>query len=146
MSRALFDAIPVGPELSVPKVPGAGTPAASRAPRARWERCSPLRRSVGRSSIRWCCPTVCRRCPPWLPRSCRTRATRVAAAPAVVSPAALAKLPVVNGLDLSAYPDSPLKVTDIRDNPSTCWWWAKTSGEERARVQVISGPTVPIAS
>ena len=34
----------------------------------------------------------------------------------------------------------------MRDNPSTCWWWAKTSGEERARIQVISGPTVPIAT
>jgi Type VII secretion system ESX-1, transport TM domain B len=62
----------------------------------------------------------------------------------VVAPASLAKMPVVNGLDLSAYPDGPLKVQDIRDNPATCWWWEKTNGEERARTQVISGPTIPV--
>ena len=28
MSRALYDALPVGPELTVPRVPGAGQPAA----------------------------------------------------------------------------------------------------------------------
>ena len=31
-------------------------------------------------------------------------------APVVVAPASLAKMPVVNGLDLSAYPDGPLNV------------------------------------
>jgi type VII secretion protein EccB len=67
-------------------------------------------------------------------------------APVVVAPASLAKMPVVNGLDLSAYPEGPLKVQDIRDNPATCWWWEKTGGEERARTQVISGPTIPVAA
>ena len=39
MSRALFDALPVGPELSVPKVPNAGQPGDdSRAHPDRWER------------------------------------------------------------------------------------------------------------
>jgi type VII secretion protein EccB len=61
-----------------------------------------------------------------------------------VEPAALAKMPVVNKLDLSSYPDNPLNVMDIRENPATCWWWEKTSGENRARVEVISGPTIPV--
>ncbi len=64
----------------------------------------------------------------------------------VVAPASLAKMPVVNGLDLSAYPDGPLSPVDIKENPATCWWWQKTAGEERARVQVISGPTIPVSS
>jgi type VII secretion protein EccB len=67
------------------------------------------------------------------------------AKPVTVEPAALAKMPVVNKLDLSSYPDNPLNVMDIRENPATCWWWEKTSGENRARVQVISGPTIPVA-
>ncbi|MEQ0747261.1 type VII secretion protein EccB [Mycobacterium tuberculosis] len=29
-------------------------------------------------------------------------------------------MPVVNRLDLSAYPDNPLEVVDIREHPSTC--------------------------
>jgi type VII secretion protein EccB len=72
--------------------------------------------------------------------------TPAGSSPVVVSPASLAKMPVVNGLDLSAYPDSPLSPVDLKENPATCWWWQKTAGEERARVQVISGPTIPVAS
>jgi len=34
---------------------------------------------------------------------------------------------------------------DIRENPATCWWWEKTNGETRARVQVVSGPTIPVS-
>ena len=37
MSRALYDSLPVGPELSVPKVPDAGKPATSPVHRDRWE-------------------------------------------------------------------------------------------------------------
>ncbi|OOK73388.1 hypothetical protein BZL30_5072 [Mycobacterium kansasii] len=63
-----------------------------------------------------------------------------------MEPSALAKMPVVNRIDLSAYPDEPLNVLDIRENPSTCWWWERTRGENRARVKVISGPTIPVAT
>ena len=146
MSRALFDAIPVGPELSVPKVPGAGGPAdfpgapgpvgtVFTTPQIS----GPQQYSVVLSNGVQTVSAV-------VAQILQNAGNPGGAAPAVVSPAALAKLPVVTGLDLSAYPDSPLNVTDMRDNPSTCWWWAKTSGEERARVQVISGPTVPIAT
>jgi hypothetical protein len=55
-------------------------------------------------------------------------------------------MPVVNGLDLSSYPDGPLNVADIRENPATCWWWEKTAGEDRARIHVVSGPTVPVGA
>lgn len=65
--------------------------------------------------------------------------------PVTVEPSLLAKMPVVNKLDLSSYPDNPLNVMDMRDNPATCWWWEKTSGESRARVEIISGPTIPVA-
>jgi type VII secretion protein EccB len=65
--------------------------------------------------------------------------------PVTVEPSALAKMPVVKKLDLSSYPDTPLNVMDIREKPATCWWWQKTAGESRARVQVVSGPTIPIA-
>ena len=147
MSRALFDAIPVGPELSVPKVPGAGGPAdfpgapgpvgtVFTTPQIS----GPQQYSVVLSNgVQTVTPVVAQILQ-------NAGGTPASAAPKVVAPSALAKMPVVTGLDLSAYPDGPLSVTDIRDNPATCWWWAKTSGEDRARVQVISGPTVPIAA
>jgi type VII secretion protein EccB len=62
-----------------------------------------------------------------------------------VAPPVLANMPVVNGLDLSPYPDSPLNLVNIRDNPATCWWWERAAGENRSRVQVVSGPTIPVA-
>jgi type VII secretion protein EccB len=146
MSRALFDSLPVGPELSVPKVPDAGKPAAfAGAPGpvgtviVTPQISGPQQYSVvlvdGVQTVNSVVAQIL-----------QNAGTPAGNTPVVVAPAALAKMPVVNGLDLSAYPDGPLIVQDIRDNPATCWWWEKTGGEERARTQVISGPTIPVAA
>ncbi len=143
MSRALFDAVPVGPQLAVPAVPDAGHPAQfPNAPGpvgtvfATPQLSGPQQFSVVLSNgVQTVSPVVA--------RILQNAGAANQAAP-VVAPAALAKMPVVSGLDLSSYPDSPLKVADIRDNPSTCWWWERSGGEGRARVQVVSGPTIPV--
>jgi type VII secretion protein EccB len=146
MSRALYDALPVGPELSVPKVPDAGKPAGfAGAPGA-----------VGTVIVT---PQISgpQQYSVVLPEGVQTVNAVVAqilqnaefstrTAPVTVAPASLANMPVVNGLDLSAYPDGPLSPVDLKESPATCWWWQKTAGEERARVQVISGPTIPLSS
>ncbi|WP_343710644.1 type VII secretion protein EccB [Mycobacterium sp.] len=146
MSRALYDSLPVGPELTVPTVPDAGGPA--NFPNAPGpvgtvivtpQISGPQQYSVVLTDgVQTVTPIVAQ----ILQNTGNTPGGR----PITVAPSALAKMPVVNGLDLSAYPDSPLNVVDIRDNPATCWWWEKTVGEERARVQVVSGPTVPVAN
>jgi Type VII secretion system ESX-1, transport TM domain B len=51
-------------------------------------------------------------------------------------------LPV--GPELSVYPDGPLNIVDMKDNPATCWWWEQATGADRAHVEVVSGPTVPV--
>ncbi len=146
MSRALYDALPVGPELSVPKVPGAGLPAAFAGapgpvgtvivtPQISGPQQYSLVLSEGVQTVN-----------PVVAQILQNAGTPAGNSPVVVAPASLAKMPVVNGLDLSAYPDSPLTPVDLKDNPATCWWWQKTTGEERARVQVISGPTIPVSS
>jgi type VII secretion protein EccB len=146
MSRALYDALPVGPELTVPRVPDAGKPA--RFPGAPGpvgtvivtpQISGPQQYSVVLDDGVQTVTAV-------VAQILQNAGSSAGGSPVVVAPASLAKMPVVNGLDLSAYPDGPLSVEDIRDNPSTCWWWEKTRGEERARVQVISGPTIPVAS
>ncbi len=146
MSKALYDALLPGPELSVPKVPDIGTPAdfpgapgpvgtVFTTPQIS----GPQQYSVVlRDGVQTVTPVVA--------QILQNSGNATAAAPKVVEPAALAKMPVVNGLDLSAYPDGPLKVVDIREDPSTCWWWEKTNGEERARIEVVSGPTIPVAA
>jgi ESX secretion system ATPase EccB len=146
MSRALYDALPVGPALSVPKVPDAGRPAGfSGAPGpvgtviVTPQISGPQQYSVVLSDgVQTVTPVVA--------QILQNAGTPAGNSPVVVAPAKLAKMPVVNGLDLSAYPDGPLNVVDMRENPATCWWWEKTNGEERARVEVVSGPTVPVAT
>jgi type VII secretion protein EccB len=143
MSRALYDSLPVGPELSVPKVPDAGKPAFVGAPGpvgtviVTPQISGPQQYSVVLADGVQTVTAV-------VAQILQNAGTPAGNAPVVVAPASLAKMPVVNGLDLSAYPDGPLSVQDIRENPATCWWWEKTGGEERARTQVISGPTIPV--
>jgi hypothetical protein len=67
-----------------------------------------------------------------------------AAVPVVAGPV-LAKLPVVEVLDLSAFPPAPPGVVDSQLNAAACWHWEKVSGESMATTSVIAGPTIPVA-
>lgn len=146
MSRALFDALPVGPELSVPTVPNAGNPADFPGAPGPVGTVLATPQISGPQQYSVVLPDGVQTVTPVVAQILQNAGSSPGAAPLVVRPAELAKMPVVHGLDLSAYPDGPLNVIDIRENPATCWWWEKTAGEERARVQVVSGPTVPVAN
>lgn len=146
MSRALYDALPVGPELSVPKVPNAGEPADFPGAPGPVGTVLATPQISGPQQYSVVLPDGVQTVTPVVAQILQNAGSPAGAAPVVVRPAALAKMPVVHGLDLSAYPDGPLNVIDMRENPATCWWWEKTAGEERARVQVVSGPTVPVAT
>lgn len=144
MSRALFDALPVGPELAVPFVPNAGTPAQfGGAPGPVGivfntpQLSGPQQYSVVLSDGVQTISEV-------VAKIMLNAGSNPNGRPVEVTPQALAGMPVVNGLDLSAYPEGPLNVVDIKDNPSTCWWWERSGGENRARVKVVSGPTIPV--
>ncbi|MEE6178001.1 type VII secretion protein EccB [Mycobacterium sp. 050134] len=143
MSRALFDALPVGPELTVPEIQNAG--AAATFPNAP----GPIGTVIvtpqisGPQQYSLVLADGVQTLPPLVAQILQN-AGPGNTKPVTVEPSALAKMPVVNKLDLSSYPDTPLNVMDIRENPATCWWWEKTSGENRARVQVVSGPTIPV--
>ena len=145
MSRALYDALPVGPELSVPKVPDAGKPADFPGAPGRVGTVFVTPQIAGPQQYSVVLSNGVQTVTAVVAQILQNAGTQAGANPVTVTPAALAKMPVVTGLDLSAYPEGPLNVVDMKDNPSTCWWWAKTTGEERARVQVVSGPTVPVA-
>src|SRR6202034_180806 len=102
MSRALYDALPVGPELSVPKVPDAGKPAAFvGAPGAVGtvivtpQISGPQQYSVVLSEGVQTVTAV-------VAQILQNEGTPAGNAPVVVAPSSLAKMPVVNGLDLSA--------------------------------------------
>jgi type VII secretion protein EccB len=145
MSRALFDALPVGPELTVPEVQNAGTQASFPGAPGPVGTVLVTPQISGPQQYSLVLADGVQTLPPLVAQILQNAGGPNNAKPVTVEPAALAKMPVVNKLDLSAYPDNPLNVMDIRENPATCWWWEKTSGENRARVEVISGPTIPVA-
>jgi len=146
MSRALFDALPVGPELAVPEVPNAGSPAAFAGAPGPVGTVIVTPQISGPQQYSLVLSDGVQTLPPLVAQIMQNAGGPGNTKPVTVEPAALAKMPVVNKLDLSAYPDTPLEVVDIRENPSTCWWWERTAGENRAREQVVTGPTIPVKS
>jgi type VII secretion protein EccB len=145
MSRALFDAVPVGPELTVPEVQNAGSPASFPGAPGPVGTVIVTPQISGPQQYSLVLADGVQTLPPLVAQILQNSGPGNTK-PMTVEPSALAKMPVVNKLDLSSYPDNPLNVLDIRENPATCWWWEKTSGETRARVQIVSGSTIPVAS
>jgi len=144
MSRALFDALPVGPELAVPEVPNAGSPATFPGAPGPVGTVIVTPQISGPQQYSLVLADGVQTLPPLVAQIMENAGSAGNTKPLTVEPAALAKMPVVNKLDLSSYPDNPLEVVDIRENPSTCWWWERTAGENRAREQVVTGPTIPV--
>src|SRR5262249_11776894 len=112
MSRALFDALPVGPELVVPEVPDLNAPAkfAGAPGPVGTVLATPKSRGPQRFSLFW--GEGVQPPPPLVAQIMQNAGTAGNAKPVTVQPAALAKMPVVNRLDLSSYPDNPLEVVD----------------------------------
>jgi type VII secretion protein EccB len=146
MSHALYDALPVGPELLVPEVPNAGASATFAGAPGAVGTILVTPQISGPQQYSLVLVDGVQTVPPLVAQILQNAGRPGNTKPVTVEPSALAKMPVVNRLDLSAYPNDPLNVLDIRENPSTCWWWERTAGENRARVQVVSGPTIPVKS
>jgi type VII secretion protein EccB len=146
MSRALFDAVPVGPELTVPDIPNAGSPATFAGAPGPVGTVLVTPQISGPQQYSLVLADGVQTLPPLVAQILQNAGGPGNTKPVTVEPSGLAKMPVVNKLDLSSYPDNPLNVMDIRENPATCWWWQKTSGENRARIQVVSGSTIPVAA
>ncbi|MGZ4585693.1 MAG: type VII secretion protein EccB [Mycobacterium sp.] len=145
MSRALFDSLPVGPELTVPQIQNAGGGASFPGAPGPIGTVIVTPQISGPQQYSLVLADGVQTLPPLVAQILQN-AGPGNTKPVTVEPSALAKMPVVNKLDLSSYPDAPLNVADIRENPATCWWWQKTSGENRARIQVVSGATIPVAT
>ena len=144
MSRALFDAIPVGPQLSVPVIAAAGFPArfagapgpvgtVVSTPQVGGQTAYSVVLADGIQPVSAVVAQVLQNAGP------------VAASVPVVAGQVLAKLPVVEVLDLSAFPPVPPHVVDSELNSAACWHWEKVAGESMATTSVIIGPTIPVA-
>lgn len=144
MSRALFDAVPVGPVLSVPVIAGAGSAAqfpgapgpvgtVVSTPQVGGQMAYSVVLADGIQSVSALAAQVLQNAGP------------AGAGSPVVSGAVLAKLPVVAVLDLSAFPPVPPHVVDSQVNPVACWHWERVWGESSAATSVVVGSSIPVA-
>ena len=109
MSRALFDALPVGPELTVPQVQNAGTPASFPGAPGPVGTVIVTPQISGPQQYSLVLADGVQTLPPLVAQILQN-AGPGNTKPVTVEPSALAKMPVVNKLDLSSYPDAPLNV------------------------------------
>ncbi len=143
MSRGLFDAIPVGPALTVPTIPNAAAPAGfPNAP-------GPVGTVIstpqvgGQSTYSVVLGAGVQQVSPIVAQILANASGTGAPIP-VVAGAALAAMPAVNTLDLSGYPEARLQLVDTQANPASCFWWQRADGEAKAVTAVVSGPTIPV--
>jgi len=141
MSRALFDAIPVGSALTVPVIPGAGQPAGFANAPGPVGTVLVTQQVGGATTYSVVLTTGVQTVSPVV---AQILSNSSGSAMQTVSGPALAAMPAVNTLDTSVYPDQPLRLVDTEANPATCWWWQKTPGEPRAVTSVVSGATIPV--
>lgn len=141
MSRALFDAVAVGPELSVPVIPAAGSPARFADAPAPVGAVIATPQVGGQTAYSVVLADGIQAVSPLVAQVLQNAG---ASAP-VVAGTVLAKLPVVKSLDLSAFPGAPPQVVDSALNSVACWQWQKVSGESAASTSVITGTSIPVA-
>lgn len=144
MSRALFDAIPVGPELSVPVIPNAGSPARFAGAPGPVGTVVSTPQVGGQTAYSVVLTDGVQPVSPVVAQVLQNAGPAGAVIPVVAGPV-LAKLPVVQTLDLSAFPATPPRVIDSQVNAAACWHWEKVSGEALASTSVIAGPSIPVA-
>jgi type VII secretion protein EccB len=141
MSRALSDAIPVGPALSLPAIPDAGAPARFVDAPGPVGSVLSTGQVGGRTTYSVVLAEGVQQVSPIVAQILQNGGAKAAA----VAGPVLAKLPVANSLDLSAYPDSPPNVLDGQVFSSACWSWQKTVGESLAQTSIVAGPTIPVS-
>lgn len=144
ISRALLDAIPVGRELSVPVIAGAGTPARFVGAPGPIGTVVSTPQVGGQTAYSVVLADGVQAVPAVAAQVLANAGPAGVGMPVVAGPV-LAKLPAAQGVDLSAFPAVPPKVIDSELNAAACWHWDKVSGESRASTSIITGPSIPVA-
>ncbi|MGV0750970.1 type VII secretion protein EccB, partial [Mycolicibacter minnesotensis] len=64
--------------------------------------------------------------------------------PPVLGADDVARLPVSRQLDVSRFPEQPVKVVDAVSAPVTCAQWSKPAGASTSSLTLLSGSTLPL--
>lgn len=127
MSQALFDAIPVGPALSVPAIPGAGSPAGFPGAPGPVGTVVTTPQVGGQTTYSVVLATGMQQVTPIVAQILENSNRPGTSVPVLAGPQ-LSALPAADTLDVSGYPDATLNIVDNQENPATCWWWKRPTG------------------
>jgi len=147
ITKELFNAIPAGRPIGVPPIPGAGSPTPySVAPGVVLG--SVFKVSQADDAEQWyvALPNGVQPISPVAASVLRNVNTYGASVAPTVSPDVVSHLPAANpGVDLSAFPETPLRSVSVQDAPVTCWQWVKKAGEQQANSVLGFVTTVPLS-
>ena len=143
ISRALFDGLPATEPLSVPQVPGAGTPST-------WVSGSQVgavlqaQTAGGGRQFYVLLPDGVQKINSFVADLLRSANSYGSTAPRVVTPDVLVNTPEVTSLPVDYYPTGRLNFVDSAANPTTCVGWEKAPTDPQARVAVYNGRGLPV--
>ncbi len=146
ITKELFNAIPAGQPIGVPPIPGAGTPTPyGVAPGVVLGSVFKVDQSGDQEQWYLALPNGVQQISPVAASVLRNVNTYGAAVAPTVAPDVAARLPAANpGVDLSAFPDTPLHSVSVADAPVTCWQWVKKAGEQQASSSLAFVTTLPL--
>ena len=144
IATGLFNAIPEGPALASPPIPGAGAPAQVPLPvdapvgavLVAYEADNTLRHYV-------VAPDGLQPIPVVLASILRNTNSYGLAQPPRIGADDVARIPVADVVDTSTYPAEPLDLVDTAADPVTCASWAKPEGAQTDSLTLLSGATLP---
>lgn len=143
ISTALFDAIPAAEPLTVPPVPEAGSP--SRVlPGSVVGRVLQTRDAGGSVSGFYVLhANGVQQITPFVADLLRTADSHGAAAPQLIAPDVLVRIPEVEALKVDFYPTGRLNFIDTAASPVTCLSWTKGGTDRQAAVRLFTGRGLP---
>lgn len=145
IATGLFNAIPEGPALTPPVIPGAGI--AAEVP-------LPVEAPVGAVVVAYGADNALRHyvvqtgglqpIPVVVAAILRNANSWGLARPPRIGADDVARIPVADGIDTAAYPPDPVDLVDTGVDPVICAAWAEPDGAQRDSLTLLSGASLPI--
>lgn len=147
ITEELFNAIPAGRPIGVPPIPGSGAPTAyPLSPGVVVGSVFTVDQSGGAEQWYVALPDGVQSLSPVAAAVLRNVNAFGSATAPTVSPDVVARVPAANpGLDVSAFPATPLRSVSLLDAPVTCWQWIKLVGEQQSSSALAFMTTLPLS-
>ncbi|NTY62526.1 type VII secretion protein EccB [Mycolicibacterium sphagni] len=148
LSQAMVDALPAGRPLLAPSVPGSGAPSTvnlgTPAPLANGSVVVSQDVASGKDQFFVVLPDGVQPVSSVVAAMLRQRDSFGIPQPPRIAPDVLGDVPVRNVLDVTGYPDAPLKVVDWRAEPVLCVAWERGATDRQARQRFLVGRALPV--